>query len=198
MKLTGEYSQFIGSYSNIYSDEFCDEIIKTFDYYQSINHVYCEDTQFPNSNAGRFDWAFDLHSMGPSMDSDPVVKLYEPMHKCLDEYRQVFGTLKDVPVYSIVQKVQKTPPGGGYHVWHDENSNLEHCRRVIVWMVYLNDDFKGGETEFFFPNNHQQIIKPIEGSVIVFPPNWQFPHRGRKVTSENKYIMSSYFHFIDE
>ena len=66
-KLKGEYSQFIGSYSNVYTDEFCDEIIKTFDYYQGIDDVYCEDTQFENSNAGRFDWALDLHDMGPSL-----------------------------------------------------------------------------------------------------------------------------------
>ena len=88
MKLKGEYSQFIGSYSDIYTDEFCDEIIKTFDYYQSINDVYCEDVQFPNSNAGRFDWACDLHDMGPSLDHDPLPKLYDPLNECLEEYKQ--------------------------------------------------------------------------------------------------------------
>ena len=115
MKLKGEYSQFIGSYSDIYTDEFCDEIIKTFDYYQSINGVYCEDTQFDDSNAGRFDWAFDLDSMTPSMDFNPLEVLYGSMQECLNEYQQVFGTLKRIPMYiqSIVlvymqKKLNKT------------------------------------------------------------------------------------------
>ena len=64
----------------------CDSIIKTFDYYQTINNdVYCEDNQFNNSNAGRFDWACDLNSMGPSLDYDPVPRLYDPMKECLEE-----------------------------------------------------------------------------------------------------------------
>lgn len=190
-KLKGEYSQFIGSYSNLYSDEFCDEIMRTFDYYQSINDVYCEDTQFPNSNAGRFDWAFDLHSMGPSLDYDPLSVLYEPMQECLEEYRQVFGTLKDVPMYSIIQKVQKTPPGGGYHVWHDENSTLEHCRRVIVWMVYLNDDFKGGETEFLYYKRREQ---PEKGKLLLWPAGYTHTHRGGMVLEGNKYVITGWFY----
>ena len=123
VELKGEYSDFIGTYHNVYDSKFCDGVISAFDYYQEIDAVFCEDNQFENSNAGRFDWAFDLHSMGPSLDEDPLPKLYEPLQECLEEYRQVFGTLKDVPMYSIVQKVQKTPPGGGYHVWHDETQD---------------------------------------------------------------------------
>ena len=189
-KLKGEYSQFIGSYSGIYTDEFCDEIIKTFDYYQSINGVYCEDTQFDDSNAGRFDWAFDLDSMTPSMDFNPLEVLYGSMQECLNEYQQVFGTLKRIPMYSIVQKVQKTPPGGGYHVWHDENSSLEHCKRVIVWMVYLNDNFKGGETEFLYYKRREQ---PEKGKLLLWPSGYTHTHRGGMVLEGNKYVITGWF-----
>ena len=50
-------------------------------------------------------------------------------------------------------KIQKTQPGGGYHVWHTERNYLNYgCSRALVWTVYLNDIEKGGETEFLTQN----------------------------------------------
>ena len=43
IELTGEYSDFIGSYSCAYNSEFCSEVINAFDYYTSMDAVYCED-----------------------------------------------------------------------------------------------------------------------------------------------------------
>ena len=45
IELTGEYSDFIGSYSCAYNSEFCSEVINAFDYYTSMDAVYCEDEQ---------------------------------------------------------------------------------------------------------------------------------------------------------
>ena len=90
-------------------DEFCDEIIKTFDYYQSINDVYCEDvnliTLMPE------DLIENLHSMGPSLDEDPLPRLYEPMQECLDEYRYARDIKRCAHVF-YCSEGQKTPPGG--------------------------------------------------------------------------------------
>jgi hypothetical protein len=80
---------------------------------------------------------------------------------------------------------------------HVDVSDYTSARRFLACLFYLNSVEEGGETEFFFPNDQNKLIKPIQGQVVVFPPNWQFPHRGRKTISGNKYIMSSYFHFID-
>ena len=70
VELKGLYNDFIGEYSCILTTEFCNEIIRAFDYYQDIDAVYCEDDQFDNSNAGRFDWAIDLYDMSPLMKSN--------------------------------------------------------------------------------------------------------------------------------
>ena len=122
IELTGEYSDFIGSYSCAYNSEFCSEVINAFDYYTSMDAVYCEDGQFENCNAGRFDYAIDMQDMTPTMKGEPLSTLNQTLQNSLDEYTRVFGHLKGVPMYSCVQKVQMTPAGGGYHVWHDENS----------------------------------------------------------------------------
>ena len=191
IELKGRYSDFIGEYSCAYSTEYCNEIIRGFDYYQDINAVYCEDNQFPNSNAGRFDWALDLYDMSPSMNGPVSQQMNEVLFECLEEYTQVFGHLKTVPFYSLAQKIQKTPAGGGYHVWHDENSYFQEARRSLVWMVYLNDDYEGGETEYLY---YKKRIQPERGKLLIWPAGITHCHRGGLVLKGNKYVATGWFY----
>jgi len=191
VELKGEYSDFIGSYENVLDYRFCDEVISTFDYYQEMNSVYCEDDQFPNANAGRFDWAIDLYTIQQSMNGEPVKFLNDVLNDCLAEYTQVFGHMKQVPLYTIAQKVQKTPAGGGYHVWHDEQSSLGFCNRSLVWMIYLNDDYEGGETEFLY---YKKRIQPSKGTLLIWPAGMTHAHRGNMVLTNEKYVITGWFH----
>lgn len=191
-ELLGSYSDFIGTYENILPIEFCDEVMTNFDYYHDMNSVYCEDDQFENSNAGRFDWAIDLREMSPHMSmTEPQFRLNEILMNCLKEYTQVFGHLKTIPLYSLAQKVQKTPAGGGYHVWHDENSSIVHGSRTLVWMFYLNDDFEGGETEFLY---YKKRIKPSKGTLLIWPAGLTHVHRGGMVMDGTKYVITGWFY----
>ena len=83
IELTGEYSDFIGSYSCAYNSEFCSEVINAFDYYTSMDAVYCEDGQFENSNAGRFDYAIDMQDMTPTMKGEPLLTLNQTLQNSL-------------------------------------------------------------------------------------------------------------------
>jgi hypothetical protein len=49
-------------------------------------------------------------------------------------------------------------------------------------MVYLNDDFTGGETRFT-----QGVVKPAKGMALVFVH--QLFHQGDVVTSGRKYVV---------
>jgi hypothetical protein len=191
IELKGTYQDFIGTYENVLNSEFCNEIISTFDYYHDMNSVHCEDDQFENSNAGRFDWALDLSAMTAMMKSEPQLKLNTILQDCLSEYVQVFGHMKQVPLYSLAQKVQKTPAGGGYHVWHDEHSGLPHCNRSLVWMVYLNDDYEGGETEFLY---YKRRVQPSKGTLLIWPAGMTHAHRGGLVLKGTKYVATGWFH----
>lgn len=70
----------------------------------------------------------------------------------------------------------------------DKNSSV----RFLAFLYYLNEDFSGGDT--IFPEQNI-TIKPKTGSLIIFPPTWQYPHIGTKVISGKKYIMSTYLHY---
>ena len=192
--MKGEYNQFIGEYSGACNSKFTDSIITAFDYYTSIDAVYCEDTQFENSNAGRFDYAIDLMDMNPSMRDHPLEILNGTLQECFNEYVRVFGHLRTVPMYSCVQKVQMTPAGGGYHVWHDENSHLEHANRCLVWMIYLNDDYEGGETEFLY---YKKRVQPEKGKLLIWPAGMTHAHRGGLVLKGTKYIVTGWFYLAN-
>ena len=88
-------------------------------------------------------------------------------------------------------KIQKTQPGGGYHVWHTERSYFNMgCNRALVWTVYLNDVKKGGETEFL---NQNQRVPAKTGRACIFPADFPYVHRGNPPLGEDKYIVTSWF-----
>lgn len=190
-KLKGEYSDFIGSYSCAIESSFCKDIIRAFDYYQDIGAVFCEDGQFDNSNAGRFDYALSLYEMSSMMEGNAELYLNDKMNECLEEYVNVFGHLKTRSFYSPTQKIQKTPAGGGYHVWHDEDSALQDHARCLVWMLYLNDDYEGGETEFLY---YKRRVNPEKGKLLIWPAGMTHAHRGGLVLEGTKYVATGWFY----
>lgn len=190
-EIKGRYEDFIGIYDYAIPESICTDIIKAFEYSMENGSVYCEDNQFNNSNAGRFNWSLDLTQMSSFMDGDPITDINKALQKSLDEYVHVFGHMKGVSLYSIVQKVQKTPEGGGYHVWHDENSGIDHSGRLIVWMFYLNDNFEGGETEFLY---YKKRITPKSGTLLLWPAGLTHAHRGGLVLKDNKFVVTGWFY----
>lgn len=189
-QIKGVYEDFIGIYEKALPTDFCEQIIECFEHYHRSNAVYCEDTQFQNSIAGRFDWAIDLANMTSHMDGMAERKLNDHLLDCFDEYVHQYGHLKNQTFYTTTQKVQKTPAGGGYHVWHDENTAINHCMRAMVWMVYLNDNFKGGETEFLY---YHKRIQPEQGKLLIWPAGLTHAHRGGLVLEGMKYVVTGWF-----
>ena len=190
----GQYEDFIGSYHNVVDSEFCQSVIKAFDYYHDVGTAWCEDEQFSSGMAGRFGWALDLSDMGPVMKGSPNQELNEVLYDCLDEYTKTFGTLQRSGFYSTHQKVQKTPAGGGYHVWHDENTGITFAQRSMVWMLYLNDDYKGGETEFLY---YKKRVQPERGKLIIWPAHFTHVHRGGLVLEGMKYVITGWFSTLE-
>jgi Rps23 Pro-64 3,4-dihydroxylase Tpa1-like proline 4-hydroxylase len=93
--------------------------------------------------------------------------------------------------YTAEAKIVKYSEGDEYS-WHCDTFGKmpgKNYVREISSITYLNDDFEGGETEFY-PDH---IITPVQGKTLVFPSNWCFVHRGRPVISGEKYILVQHF-----
>ena len=70
------------------------------------------------------------------------------------------------------------------------NGSIE--RRMLAWMIYLNDVTEGGETEF--PS--QEIkFQPRTGDLLFWPAYWTHPHHGLPSSSQIKYIISGWFSY---
>jgi len=116
-----------------------------------------------------------------------IAKFWE---KVYTPYSKKYQTVEMLSSHSMyILKLQKTAPGEGYHVWHFESSSLLNTRRVMAFIVYLNDVEEGGETEFLYQNVR---VKPKAGRAVLWPAYFTHPHRGNPPLKNEKYIVTGW------
>ena len=85
---------------------------------------------------------------------------------------------------------------GGYPYWHCElyprDAQAETLHRHLLWTVYLNDGFQGGETEFLY---QRRKVAPRTGSLLIAPAAFTHTHRGNRPEGGDKYIATSWVMF---
>jgi hypothetical protein len=92
-------------------------------------------------------------------------------------------------------KMQRTGPGGGYHVWHAEQGPGTNASRVVAYMLYLNtlSPEEGAETEFLY---QKKRLNPVENTMVLWPAAYTHAHRGNPVLGEtHKYIVTGWFYY---
>lgn len=93
------------------------------------------------------------------------------------------------PIFNM----QKYEPGGGYFDYHCERIGTKDTNsRALVWMLYLNDVYDGGETEFFY---YHQFEPARRGKLVIWPPDFTHTHRGITSPTETKYIVTGWYNF---
>jgi len=188
----GYHKDFIGVYQKVLSEEKCKEIIDRMEWHMSTNpsEIRNGKEQFVNSDVGRKDYQIFANKAFGDLSQD----INKALDICTKIYADDFFTLKNLAqLRSDEIKLQKTPPKGGYHVWHAEASRKRSSDRVLVWTIYLNDIPDGeGETEFLWQGVR---IKPKAGTVCIFPAAFTHTHRGNPVYSCDKYIATGWYCF---
>jgi hypothetical protein len=194
-----EFSDFIGVWDNFFPAGLCDDIINFSDTVFTDGCVFGADESFDDEGMpyesssfyggelNRKDFAFLM----PYHDRKLTLGINSCLKSCVRHYVSQYQTLVPFPLLSTDIKVQKTPPGGGYHLWHYENSIISHAMRELVWMVYLNDMPDGeAETEFLY---QKRRIKPTKGTVVVWPAGFTHTHKGNTVLTQDKYILTGWY-----
>jgi len=199
-----ELIEHIGIFDNMMSPELCDAYINFFEevlqnkeswFGGSINdfpHNYPKiqdgEEQFANKKQlGRKDTGIYLNFLNSNLSAE----CYAVLQECFNLYSDYYTGLKEFNLNSLEIKMQKTPPGGGYHVWHCERLEYQHTPRQLTWMIYLNDLPEGeGETEFIY---QKLRILPKAGTVVLWPAAYTHMHRGNTVFSKDKYILTGWF-----
>ena len=82
----------------------------------------------------------------------------------------------------------------GFKIWHCEHGLGNSSYRILAWMIYLNDDYEGGETEFLY---YKKRIQPEKGKLLIWPAGMTHAHRGGLVLERTKYIVTGWFYLAN-
>ena len=181
---------FIGIWDNFMSDGFCDKVI---DYYEemekhSLTFKRDQDAKLvEDSSINVLDNLTQYYSYGQTFIDEFYRKFWEVAYS---EYYKKHQVLKNYPKHrSFHFKLQKTLPTEGYHVWHSEDDEMIVRRRLLFFILYLNDIEEGGETEFLY---FKRRVKPQQGRLLLAPCGFTHYHRGNPPLSGDKYILTSW------
>jgi|TARA_Y100000015_G_scaffold10038_1_gene9546 hypothetical protein len=175
---------FIKLYEDALGEKECDILIQFFE--QSHAKEIVKNGGTPNFTQLNINKSNPQLIAQLSRITQNVLSLYK---RELPEYTRWYPSRLFLEEFRVKKYHARTKDRFDPHVDVQDHAS---ARRYLAFLFYLNEDFSGGETEF---PHHSRKITPKTGSVIVFPPTWQYPHAGLKVKKGVKYIMSTYCHY---
>jgi len=127
------------------------------------------------------------------------IKVYiEQLQVLVEKYIEKYKYCNSGNPWAIIEpiNIQHYAPGQGYHAWHYERTtnDVPYATRHLVFMTYLNDVTDAGETEWFYQNLK---IQPRKGLTVLWPVDWTHTHRGVTSPTQEKYIITGWFNYMD-
>lgn len=112
----------------------------------------------------------------------------EAINNSVDAYCKIYTNLsKSLKSQEKFAKLLKYSSGSMMPA-HSDNG---YTSRILSLIIYLNDDYEGGELFF---KNFDLTIKPKSGSVLCFPSSFIYLHEVKKITSGSRYSYPVWFH----
>ena len=199
----------IRTYPGRLPKDHCKEVIDYIDHMQKINvGNRREDTRTrdfqtnPSLHKGFMDAILEDRGVDPMVWNEVNIKaadvsrhILAVVNECLNEYATSLGINNQMPelqTQDVVIQKSNADTFDSYSRWHSEAGELSNCDRAMAWMIYLNDDFEGGETEFRY-QKHREI--PETGNVVLWPASFTHTHRGGMITDGIKYIATGWIHY---
>jgi Rps23 Pro-64 3,4-dihydroxylase Tpa1-like proline 4-hydroxylase len=115
--------------------------------------------------------------------------LYGSLQKAFDHYSQILYPFAGKNIKSREHSIHLLKYGPGGHLPAHQDQGVSS--RVLSSVMYLNDNYSGGEIEFV---NSGVRIKPEAGSIIFFPSNFLYVHEVYPITDGYRYSMPHWYH----
>lgn len=193
-------NHFIRLYDGIFSAEICQELLRRYD----------TDTRFRRQ--GEIGKGIVRPSFKRCLES-PVTGVWKDLDDQVLELtrRSVELYAKDVPLFGVIRtgckltdtgyllqvyepSTNNIDSGGDGFDWHCDSATASSRGRLLAVIAYLNDVQVGGQTEF---RAQGLSIRPRTGSVLLFPPTFEYEHRGVTPVSNRKAIITTFVCFTD-
>lgn len=181
-----------------------DEII---DLIESLNSIAVSpwETWYAHNDTHEYGSFKSLRRALLDEESDPDIKnkceylirsLADYMSQCATEYSKIYNIDQSDLQYAIyalnhegtkfgINKYFENRHMGPHVDWNEFNNDI---RFTIV--VYLNDDYEGGEIYF---NNQNVTIKPKAGSIVMFPSKLPYLHESLNITKGRKMLITHHW-----
>jgi len=194
-----QYKNFIGLYRDVYPAGYCEHLIEQFEQLfekgASVDRLHGEGALAHKKNDNQASVSLKGHNIDLFDSVSSVDIFFDGLQKCFEQYSNKFSSLKDSRVRASHMKMQRTDPGGGYHIWHSEQGRDSQAGRVLTYMLYLNtlEPEQAGETEFLY---QQTRYHPVVNTMLFWPAAYTHLHRGNTVFGEkSKYIVTGWFYY---
>lgn len=153
--------------------------------------VSSESADFSARNAK--DFKIKKNALGPRSEStadlyDMHEEIFQAVRSCVDDYGRLWGV--GIQSYEAFNFVKYEGAGTHFKIHADHGPTYVTTISIVV---YLNDDYEGGE--IWFPRMDNLSIKPKTGDIVVFPSTYIYEHASQDMVSGTKYavvIMSDY------
>lgn len=133
-----------------------------------------------NGLGPRNEWTEDLYDMHE--------EIFQAVRRCVDDYGRYWGV--GIMSYEAFNFVKYEGAGTHFKIHADHGPTYVTTISIVV---YLNDEYEGGE--IYFPRMDGLSIKPKAGDIVVFPSTYIYEHASQDMISGTKYavvIMSDY------
>lgn len=181
---------------------FCDHLIDKF---EQCHRRHLRRTDYPHL------WELNLYSSKLTRDltAQEIMRrntapMWDPTEDCdhmvdrvysvVGDYREHWDRYHSFPEDFSMEgfriKAYRANSGDCFPI-HCDNNRREMSTRFLAFLFYLNDSDAGTE----FPLD-DITVEAKQGRLVIFPPGLQWPHIGHEPRANDKYIMSTYLHFI--
>ena len=127
--------------------------------------------------------------------SEVFYSLFANVSRAFKQYIKKYNILEDINIeIDDSFNVQYYKKGQHFKKFHFESSGAVHRKRILTWMMYLNDVSNGGNTVFPY---YDYAIQPIKGHILIWPAEFTHTHFGDVVIDE-KYIVTGWFNLIEK
>lgn len=179
-------------YHNVFSKEDADRYIDTLESNLDGTKKYkWSEAQVTNSSTpikkarDCVDFKYKPENLGPRNDLNaPLIDLHQEIYNklkyCIDDYARYWGI--NVVYYEAFNFVKYEGEGKHFRV-HADHGPAYNC--TVSAVIYINDDYEGGEIQFPRLNNY--VLKPKVGDIAVFPSNYIYEHASLPMKSGTKY-----------
>jgi hypothetical protein len=112
----------------------------------------------------------------------------------LERYNKDIGLTIALPNSPLTAelRMKRYQPGQSEQFELHFDAIYEKANRYLVFLWYLNDVERGGETRF---PRLDYAVRPKAGRLLMFPPYWMYQHEGASPLSGDKYIVGTYLLF---